>query len=94
MSQPFPVSQFAENPRNNPSIAILEARQRLQEEAEKEFQTGGRVGGRQFLDVITIRQILQMRDERGMKAEDIEQRMGLKKGVVARLGPKGIFRGL
>ncbi|KAF2103002.1 hypothetical protein NA57DRAFT_71985 [Rhizodiscina lignyota] len=98
-NQPFPVSQFAAlNPRNNPAIAILEARQRLQEEADREFQTAGRgrkgVEGRQFLDVVTLRQILQLRDDRGMSADDIEQRMGLKKGVVARLGPKGMFRGL
>lgn len=53
---------------------------------------GGRRGqvGRQYLDVYTIRQILQMRDQRKQPAAEIERALGLKEGVVARLGGAGV----
>lgn len=71
----------------------MEARQRLQGEADKEFEGLGRKssGGRRFLDVIIIRQILMMRDERGLEEADIEKRLGLAPGVVGKLGPKGVI---
>lgn len=80
------------DPRKNPAIMILEARAKLQDEAEKEFMEAGRRGhdGRQFLDVFTIRQILTMRDERGRQPAEIEKTLGLKRGVVERLGMNGI----
>ena len=80
------------DPRTNPAIAVLDARARLQDEAEREFMEAGRRGheGRQFLDVFTIRQILTMRDEYGKSAGEIEMTLGLKKGVVNRLGAKGV----
>ena len=43
------------------------------------------------MDVYMIRQILVERDERGRSAAEIERRMGLKKGVVDRLGSKGVI---
>ncbi|KAK5000061.1 hypothetical protein LTR66_001008 [Elasticomyces elasticus] len=81
------------DPRMNPALKALEARARLQDEAEREFVEAGRRGheGRQFLDVVTIRQVLMLRDEKRLAAEEIERRLGLRKGVVARLGSKGIF---
>ncbi|KAL9102228.1 MAG: hypothetical protein Q9163_002610 [Psora crenata] len=74
------------NPARNPALVILESRNRLAAEAEKEF-TRARTGGvgRRFLDIGIIRQILTMRDEKGMNAEEIERRMGLGKGVVGML---------
>jgi hypothetical protein len=71
---------------------VLEARARLQDEAEREFMEAGRRGheGRQFLDVYTIRQILTMRDERGRNPGQIEKALGLKSGVVGRLGMEGV----
>lgn len=42
------------------------------------------------MDVFTIRQIMVMRDERGAEAGSIERSMGLRKGVVERLGAKGV----
>ncbi|KAK5135129.1 hypothetical protein LTR08_005654 [Meristemomyces frigidus] len=80
------------DPRKNPAIMVLESRSRLQSEADTEFGRSGQKAhaGRQFLDVYTIRQILIERDEKGRSAADIERRMGLKQGVVARLGAKGI----
>jgi hypothetical protein len=89
-AQPFrPVGP---DPRRNPAIAILEARSRLQDEAEREFMEAGRRGhdGRKFLDVYTIRQILTMRDERGRSPGEIEKALGLKSGVVERLGMQGV----
>lgn len=37
-----------------------------------------------------IRQILVQRDEKGKSASEIERSMGLKKGVVDRLGARGV----
>lgn len=80
------------DPRKNPAIAVLDSRARLQDEADIEFQQAGRRGheGRQFLDVYMIRQILVQRDEKGKSASEIERSMGLKKGVVDRLGARGV----
>ena len=52
----------------------------------------GRKGfvGREFLDVMTIRQILTLRDEKNVPATEIEKQLGLKQGVVARLGKRGV----
>lgn len=80
------------DPRQNPAVLVLDARARLQGQAEIEFMEAGKRGheGREFLDVYTIRQILQLRDGHGQSAERIEQKLGLKKGVVERLGAKGV----
>jgi hypothetical protein len=71
---------------------VLTARSKLQEEAEAEFMESGTRGhaGRQFLDVYTIRQILTLRDEKNQSAAAIEKKLGLKPGVVARLGGAGV----
>ena len=44
------------------------------------------------MDVITIRQILVLRDEKGVPAQEIEKQLGLRNGVVARLGRKGVVK--
>jgi len=74
---------------------LLQARERLAEEAENEFENLGRRGanGRRFLDVITIRQVLRMRDDFGRGEREIEEQFGLKKGMVGRLGMKGVVTG-
>lgn len=65
----------------------------MAEEAENEFAQMGRESarreGRKFLDVMTIRQVLIMR-EQGRSEEAIESGLGLKRGVVGRLGRRGI----
>lgn len=85
-------AQIFPDPSRNPAIQVLAARERLAQEAEEEFNRLGRMGHieRQFLDVTTIRQVLMLRDEKGLAGGEIEKRLGLKKGVVGRLGPKGI----
>ena len=47
-------------------------------------------GGRQFLDVFTIRQMFVMRDEQGKSAGEIEKALGLRQGGVERLGAPGV----
>ena len=70
---------------------VLAARERLQQQAEVEFaKTGRGDGGKSYLDVSTIRQLLVMRDEKGMGGEEIEKKLGLAQGVVGRLGPRGV----
>lgn len=70
---------------------MLEARRLLQAQAQQEFEEMGRPGseGREFLDVVTIRKILLLR-QRGDTAADIESRLRLKPGVVARLGTQAV----
>jgi hypothetical protein len=76
--------------RQNPAVSLLTARYRLAEEAEREFASLGKKGeGRQFLDVVTIRKVLEMREE-GVEGGDIEKRLELRRGVVGRLGRRGV----
>ncbi|KAF6227055.1 hypothetical protein HO133_008496 [Letharia lupina] len=83
--------QIFPDPSKNPALMVLTARERLQQQAEVEFaKTGRGHGGKSFLDVSTIRQLLVLRDERGMGGEEIEKRLGLANGVVGRLGPRGV----
>ncbi len=74
---------------------LLKARSSLAQEAEEEFENLGRKGspGRSFLDVVTIRQILMMRDEQMKGPEEIEIALGLRKGLVGKLGQKGLYSG-
>jgi len=71
---------------------VLDARARLYDEAEREGQAYGKRGfeGRQFLDAFTIRQILIERDAGQKSAKEIERKLGLKAGVVERLGAPGV----
>lgn len=73
---------------SNPALLAVTARQRLTEAADKEAEDMGRAGhpGRSFLDALTLQQVLTMRDKQGMRRADIERFLGLKKGVLERLG--------
>ncbi|KAM3416006.1 hypothetical protein BST61_g9493 [Cercospora zeina] len=95
-----PTSTFNQNPaayqpdpRTNPAVLVLSARAELASRADAEIaETGirGRENMREFLDVYTLRQILTFR-EQGRSSEAIEKHLSLKKGVVERLGPEGVF---
>ncbi|KAI0178816.1 hypothetical protein GGR52DRAFT_274829 [Hypoxylon sp. FL1284] len=74
-------------PAQNPTLSALEARRRLQERAEAEFEKPG--VAREFLDVGTLSHALALQ-ARGTPAPDIESRLRLKTGVVGRLGPRGV----
>ena len=91
-----PHSSTPSNPAQNPAITLLHARDSLAQKAEREFLEAGKRGhsGREFLDVVQIRQLLMLRDDKKLNSADIEQRMGLKRGVVDRLGSQGIVGGL
>lgn len=74
---------------------ILQARERIAAEAEREFAAArmGSVGeGRRFLDVGLIREALVLRDAKGMKGEEIEAKLGLRKGVMRLLARVGEAR--
>ncbi|PNS21964.1 hypothetical protein CAC42_562 [Sphaceloma murrayae] len=81
------------DPRNNPALMVLKARERIAEEADREAGEMGRRGfqGRRFLDVGTIRQALSLR-ERGVAEEKVEDMLEVKKGTLRLLGTKGVFR--
>ena len=80
------------NPATSPAVKVLQARSKLATRAEEEFEAAARSkrSGREFLDVIILRQILMLRDDQKVEASKIEQRLGLKKGVVQRLGRGGV----
>ncbi|EED16453.1 conserved hypothetical protein [Talaromyces stipitatus ATCC 10500] len=77
---------------NNPALLVLSSRSRIAKAAEQELESIGRQShqGREFLDAMTIRQVLTMRDRQGLKDEEIERLLRLKKGVVGRLGEMGV----
>lgn len=89
---PSPHNQTRPDPRKNPAIMVLDSRARLQDRADREFLEAGRRGheGKEFLDVFIIARVLRLRDEQGKSAGEIERVLGLKKGVVGRLGEKGV----
>jgi hypothetical protein len=80
------------SPALNPAIQVIDARSRLEQAAEDDFGQMGRKGypGKEFLDVVLIRQALMLRDDKGLDDKEIEKRLELKSGVMARLGRKGI----
>ncbi|EEH18109.2 hypothetical protein PABG_00672 [Paracoccidioides brasiliensis Pb03] len=87
---PIPSSTVSST--TNPALLVLSARAQLEKAAESELEAMGRHGhpGREFLDIVSIKQILAMRDREGVSEEMIERQFRLKKGVVGRLGVKGV----
>lgn len=81
------------SPSNNLVLSALEARERIQREADEEFDGMGLSSsqGRRFLHPAMIRDILIMR-QRGASHAEIEHRFNLKSGVVSRLGPKDLYQ--
>ena len=98
-SGPAPTTRGEESPpppswpsaRDNATLGVLEARRRLEEQAEAEMDQMGRASdkGRELLDVGTIRRVLLMRRQ-GRSDGEIEERFHLRPGVVGRLGPRGV----
>ncbi|KAL8827835.1 MAG: hypothetical protein Q9170_006854 [Blastenia crenularia] len=91
-SQQAPSNIFP-NPSLNPALTMLSRREGLAREAEAEFtRLRGGGEGRKFLDVVKIREVLVMRDEKRISEEEIERRLGLQKGLVERLGGREVVR--
>jgi 3-deoxy-7-phosphoheptulonate synthase len=86
MMQAPPASAFPD-PRNNPVLRVLEARQRISDQAEDELRDVGRRGfaGRTYIDAGLITLAL-MRRQRGEPESRIEQALGIKKGRLSALG--------
>lgn len=86
MMQAPPASAFPD-PRNNPVLRVLEARQRISDQAEDELRDVGRrsFAGRTYVDAGVITLAL-MRQARGEPDARIEQALGIKKGRLSVLG--------
>lgn len=76
----------------NPALLVLNARERVTQAAEREAEQVGKpsFAGREFVDALTIRQAISMRDKQGLPPAEIESTLQLRKGVVERLGKRGI----
>ncbi|KAF4998401.1 hypothetical protein FGRMN_3186 [Fusarium graminum] len=75
--------------RNNTTLIALEARDRLQAEAEEDFANMGR-DGRRFLDMRTLVDAMKLRD-RGLPEKDIEARFRIQPGLLSKLGREKTF---
>ena len=90
MYQAPPASAFPD-PRNNPVLRVLEARQRISDEAEDELRDVGRKGfaGRKYVDAGLI-QLALMRQARGEPDSRIEEGLGIQKGRLSVLGRRTV----
>ncbi|KAI9051779.1 hypothetical protein LZ554_004046 [Drepanopeziza brunnea f. sp. 'monogermtubi'] len=88
----FPTAHSGSAQRPNAAVSLLTARYRLAEEAEMEFARTGKSSavGRRFVDVHTLKQILLLRDVKGLEGGEIERKLGLGEGSVRKLGAKGV----
>ncbi|KAI5457963.1 hypothetical protein BGZ63DRAFT_407277 [Mariannaea sp. PMI_226] len=73
--------------RSNPTLSALEARRRLQQQAEEDFEAMGRANsqGRRFLDMRTVVDAMKMRDH-GLADQEIEKRLRIQPGLLQRVG--------
>lgn len=71
----------------NPTLSALEARRRLQHQAEKEFEALGSANptGRRLVDMRTLIDALQLLN-RGAPQADVEKRLQLEAGLLGKLG--------
>lgn len=76
----------------NPTIATLDARRRVQQLVDGEFASRGKNpdSGRIFMDMATVRRIIQLR-ERGSVPSEIEKSLRLQPGLASKLGRPGIL---
>ncbi|KAM3503846.1 hypothetical protein MY11210_008573 [Beauveria gryllotalpidicola] len=85
----FPASSTA-----NATLAALAARRGVQERAEADTERFQRVGmrgaARRYVDMRTLSDALQLLD-RGVPRDEVEARMGMQDGLLARLGRKGVL---
>lgn len=81
------------SPSNNLVLSALEARERLEYEADQEFHNLGTSSsqGRRFLPASLIRDVLVMR-ERGATDQEVQHRFNLKNGVLNSLGPQDLYK--
>ncbi|KAF2453863.1 hypothetical protein BDY21DRAFT_374404 [Lineolata rhizophorae] len=77
----------AEGAQRNPALAVVEARRRLEGEKEREEDGAGREGfeGRGLVDALVVGRAVRLREE-GVGDVEVEGLLGLRRGVVGRLG--------
>jgi hypothetical protein len=82
-----PPQNMFPGPQDNPALRVLEARQRIQDEADQELANIGRKGfaGRKYVDASVI-QLALMRKARGEPDARIEDALTIKKGRLGVLG--------
>lgn len=87
-----PSAQGPPRPRNNPALAIMAARKRIEDEAEEDKSAMGKPGfqGRRYVDIHTVKKALMLRDEQGVAPPEVERILGLRKGAVSMLGGVGV----
>lgn len=71
---------------------MLAARGRIEAavEAEKAEQGVRGFAGRTYMDVGMVKRVLEMRDLKGLGEGEIERTLGLREGMVGRLGRRGV----
>ncbi|KAH6634198.1 hypothetical protein B0J18DRAFT_11395 [Chaetomium sp. MPI-SDFR-AT-0129] len=89
--QTSPQTPQFPSPSSNTTLGALEVRRALEARAKQELERMGKPGdeGREFLDIGTVEQVILLR-QNGTPAKDIEARLRLKPGLVARLGVQGV----
>lgn len=87
MMQAPPREAYQQDPRDNPALRVLAARQKIQERAEEERNNMGRRNfpGRMYVDAGAI-QLALMRRAHGENDSRIEQALSIKKGRLGVLG--------
>ena len=87
-----PLGPLFPSAKNNATLSVLEARRRLQQLAEEDFEAMGHSSsqGRRFLDMRTMVEAMQLRS-RGTSNADIEKRLGLQARVLDKLGRQSII---
>lgn len=90
-SQSHPHSQPDARAITNPSLMIVQARERIGRTWDEESDNVGRAGfaGRTLISAKEIRDALQMRDEEGRTPAEIETRLRLRTGLAQTLGRSG-----
>lgn len=78
--------------KSNPTLTVLEARRRLQQAAETEFEAMGRASskGRRFVDMRTLIDAMRLRDS-GVSQSDIERQLRLDSALLDKLGRLGVL---
>ncbi|KAI9171888.1 hypothetical protein HJFPF1_01379 [Paramyrothecium foliicola] len=77
--------------RSNATLSVLESRRHIQQQAEDEVESLG-LGtsqGRRFVDMRTMVEAIQLRGQ-GYATIDIEKKLRLQPGLLAKLGPPGL----
>lgn len=83
------LTQFHPSQRNSsPALHILSRRSTIATQHDEELNDPITRGKRNWVDTDVVRRMIQMRDEMGWDDARIESELGLKQGLVGRLGSR------